>query len=35
MVGVKPPAGFKRQQLDIETMPSGRRFGRILRNRLS
>lgn len=29
MAGVKPPAGFERQPLDIETIPSGRRFGRI------
>ena len=29
MAGVKPPAGFERQPLDIETVPSGRRFGRI------
>ena len=29
MAGIKPPAGFERQPLDIETIPSGRRFGRI------
>jgi hypothetical protein len=29
MAGVNPPAGFERQRLDIETVPSGRRFGRI------
>jgi hypothetical protein len=29
MAGVKPPTGFERQPLDIETIPSGRRFGRI------
>jgi hypothetical protein len=29
MIGVKPPAGFERLPLDIETIPSGRRFGRI------
>lgn len=29
MAGIKPPAGFERQRLDIETIPSGRRFGRI------
>jgi hypothetical protein len=29
MAGVKPPNGFERQPLDIETIPSGRRFGRI------
>lgn len=29
MAGVKPPAGFEAQPLEIETIPSGRRFGRI------
>jgi hypothetical protein len=29
MAGIKPPAGFERQPLDIETIPSGLRFGRI------
>lgn len=29
MAGIKPPAGFERQPLDIEKIPSGRRFGRI------
>ena len=29
MAAIKPPAGFERQPLDIETIPSGRRFGRI------
>lgn len=29
MAGAKPPAGFERQPLDIETIPSGRRLGRI------
>ena len=29
MAGVRPPAGFERQPLDIETIPSERRFGRI------
>lgn len=29
MAGVKPPAGFERQPLDIETIPSGRCFGRV------
>lgn len=29
MAGAKPPAGFERQPLDIETIPSGRCLGRI------
>jgi hypothetical protein len=29
MAGINPPAGFERQPLDIEAIPSGRRFGRI------
>jgi hypothetical protein len=29
MAGIKPPAGFERQPLDIERIPSGRRFSRI------
>lgn len=29
MAGINPPAGFERQSLDIETIPSGLRFGRI------
>ncbi len=29
MAGIKPPAGFEHQPLDIDTIPSGRRFGRI------
>jgi hypothetical protein len=29
MAGTKPPAGFERQLLDVETIPAGRRFGRI------
>jgi hypothetical protein len=29
MAGIKPLAGFERQPLDIEIIPSGRRFGRI------
>ncbi|TAZ65504.1 RES domain-containing protein [Rhizobium ruizarguesonis] len=29
MAGIKAPAGFERQPLDIETIPTGRRFGRI------
>jgi hypothetical protein len=32
MAGIKPPAGFERQPLDIEAVPSGRRFGRIYAN---
>jgi hypothetical protein len=29
MAGIKPPAGFERQPLDIETIPPGSHFGRI------
>ncbi|MGN7884192.1 RES domain-containing protein [Ensifer sp. 22460] len=29
MTGIKPPAGFENSVLDIETIPAGRRFGRI------
>ncbi|MGO4570121.1 RES domain-containing protein [Rhizobium sp. 2YAF20] len=29
MAGIKPPAGFERQPLDIETIPPGSDFGRI------
>ncbi|NEI59430.1 RES domain-containing protein [Rhizobium leguminosarum] len=29
MAVIRPPAGFERQPLDIETVPSGCRFGRI------
>lgn len=29
MAGVKPPAGFDHSPLDSETVPTGRRFGRI------
>jgi hypothetical protein len=29
MAGIKPPAAFERQPFDIETIPSGRHFGRI------
>ncbi len=29
MAGIKPPAGFERQPLEIETIPSGLRYGRI------
>lgn len=29
MNGIKPPAGFENSVLDIETIPAGRRFGRI------
>ncbi|MCK3781125.1 RES family NAD+ phosphorylase [Ensifer sesbaniae] len=29
MTGIKPPAGFENSVLDIETVPAGRRFGRI------
>ena len=29
MPGIKPPAGFETSVLDIETIPAGRRFGRI------
>lgn len=29
MIGNKPPAGFENSPLDIETVPAGRRFGRI------
>lgn len=29
MTGSKPPAGFENSVLDIETIPAGRRFGRI------
>ncbi len=29
MTAIKPPAGFENSSLDIETVPAGRRFGRI------
>lgn len=29
MTGIRPPAGFENSTLDIETVPAGRRFGRI------
>lgn len=32
MSGTKPPADFKNSPLDIETVPAGRRFGRIYAN---
>lgn len=32
MAGVRPPAGFGNSPLDIETIPAGRRFGRIYAN---
>ena len=35
MAGAKPSAGFERQPLDIETIPSGRRFGRIYESAFS
>ncbi|WP_086995759.1 RES family NAD+ phosphorylase [Rhizobium sullae] len=32
MTGIKPPAGFNSSPVDIETVPAGRRFGRIYAN---
>lgn len=29
MIAIKPPPGFENSLLDIETIPAGRRFGRI------